>query len=416
MKQKLLILAAAVMALGCIGTLQAFTNAEQKTNAQTANTPQEIRGIIVDEHDSLWYARQQQLWLEQAQANPTDEHAWQQAFEAARYTDMLQDEYGYTPRKQAVLDQMKQHIPGSFVYNLCMFMTEREMRGGNPTPYAGQALQTMPENIGRKDAETLIGYLYMTGKTFNKDSQEYQQMSRLAKRLYTTNAYPSYLLRYTYNTLQGLDENAIFFVNGDVPAFSSLILQEGLGVHTDKLIVPISFLYVDDFRKALCNYFGFSDFEITKDYANIENWSQVYEQDLLEHIIRHTKRPVYFFPYGYPDTESFKKNLYNEGLALRYSTKRYDNMIVAKRNVEERYDLHYLIEPQFVCEEQWQGSERIQLNYMVMLAPVVKSYKAAGDTLRANRLMRYLTTAVINTSLSDEKKMEYINLLGDTKK
>ena len=91
-------------------------------------------------------------------------------------------------------------------------------------------------------------------------------------------------------------------------------------------------------------------------------------------------------------------------------------MAVAKRNVEERYDLHYLIEPQFVCEEQWQGSVSIQLNYMVMLAPVVKSYKAAGDTLGANRLMRYLTTAVVNTSLSDEKKLEYINLLGDTNK
>ena len=56
MDKKYLIIAVAVLALGCIGTLQAFTHLETQE-------PQEIRGIVVDEHDAAWYEQQQTLWL-----------------------------------------------------------------------------------------------------------------------------------------------------------------------------------------------------------------------------------------------------------------------------------------------------------------------------------------------------------------
>lgn len=267
MKRKTFIITAVVFLLGGIGTLQAFTALEKEE-------PQEIRGIVVEDHDSLWYETQQQLWLQKAATNPTDEHAWKQAFEAARYADMNIEDWGRTERKQAILDKMNEYIPNSFAYNLCMYMTEICEREGDPELYAEKALQLMPENIVRKDAEMLISYLWMSGKTFakgRKPNTEQQQLMKFAQKLYATNAYPSYLLRYTYNSLQGMDENAIYFVNGDV-------------------------------------------------------------------------------------------------------------------------------------------------NYIVMLAPVVKSYKEEGDTLHANQLARYLTTAVVQTSLSDEEKVKYINLLGDKKK
>jgi hypothetical protein len=91
-------------------------------------------------------------------------------------------------------------------------------------------------------------------------------------------------------------------------------------------------------------------------------------------------------------------------------------MAIAKHNVETKYNLQYITEPNFVYEEQWKGSERIQLNYVVMLAPVVKSYKESGDTLHAGQLMRSLISAVVQTSLPDEEKVKYINLLNDKQK
>mgnify|MGYP003508621454 FL=1 len=46
MKRKTIITATIILLLGGIGTLQAFTALEQEE-------PQEIRGIIVDKHDSI---------------------------------------------------------------------------------------------------------------------------------------------------------------------------------------------------------------------------------------------------------------------------------------------------------------------------------------------------------------------------
>ena len=59
MQKKIIILAAIVLSLGCIGTLQAFTHLETQE-------PQEIRGIVVDEHDAAWYEQQQTLWFKKA--------------------------------------------------------------------------------------------------------------------------------------------------------------------------------------------------------------------------------------------------------------------------------------------------------------------------------------------------------------
>ena len=110
MKKKVIIAVALILSLGCIGTLQAYTALEKEE-------PQEIRGIIVDEHDSVWYETQQRLWLQKAEANPSDEHAWQQAFEAARYADMFTEDYGRTTRKQAILDKILLFSVREFLLN-----------------------------------------------------------------------------------------------------------------------------------------------------------------------------------------------------------------------------------------------------------------------------------------------------------
>lgn len=402
MQKKIIILAVIVLSLGCIGTLQAFTHTDEQE-------PQEIRGILVDEYDAAWYEYQQNLWQKKAQANPSDEHAWEQYFSAARYADMLNAQYGMTDRKKAVLDSMAKHIPNSFTYNLAMYQTECEMQGADASVWAEKALQQIPENIGRQDASMLIAYLERSGKCFS-DKKTQETSHELIELLYKNNAYPSYLLRYADNCMRGMEGNALYFINGDVPWYGSRILQEALDLHKDKKVIPISFLAIPAYRDALCKSLGIKPFEAKENYDSIDN----FYHEVLEYIINKSKRPAYFSPHdNFSNTDDFPLKLYNEGLVFRYSAKRYDNMAVAMRNVEEKYRMDYLTEPLYVNEEQWKGSERIQLNYMVMLAPVVKSYRQAGDTLHANRLTRYLSAAVTRTSLSNEEKQKYFNLLGD---
>ena len=251
----------------------------------------------------------------------------------------------------------------------------------------------------------------MSGKCFS-DKKTQETCHELIELLYKNNAYPSYLLRYADNCMRGMEENALYFINGDVPWYGSRILQEALDLHKDKKVIPISFLAIPAYRDALCQSLGIKPFEAKENYDSIDDMYH----EVLEYIINKSKRPAYFSPhFNSSQADDFPLKLYNEGLVFRYSPKRYDNMAVAQRNVEEKYHLEYLLEPQYVNEEQWQGSERIQLNYMVMLAPVVKNYKQAGDTMRANRLERCLCAAVTRTSLPQEEKQKYFNLLSDKK-
>ena len=49
----------------------------------SAQKPQEIKGIVEEAHDSLWYAGQVEAWQREVDADGQDEKAWRNLFEAA---------------------------------------------------------------------------------------------------------------------------------------------------------------------------------------------------------------------------------------------------------------------------------------------------------------------------------------------
>ena len=107
--------------------------------------------------------------------------------------------------------------------------------------------------------------------------------------------------------------------------------------------------------------------------------------------------------------------LYNEGLVFRYSEQPYDNIAAAKRHVEQDYHFDYLTEPSFRPEVWWSGSERLQLNYVVMLAHLVEAYRETGRQQQADRLYDILKASVENGGFSEAKKKEYLGYLDQWK-
>ena len=106
-------------------------------------------------------------------------------------------------------------------------------------------------------------------------------------------------------------------------------------------------------------------------------------------------------------TDPWKNNLYNEGLLLKYSKKPYDNLAVKRRNVEERYMLEYLL---VSFRPEWTAGQRLTANYAVLLADLLPYY-AKHDQKRYDWLIHLLVRGVTNTSLSDDKKQEILQLL-----
>lgn len=372
---------------------------------QTLRAQEDIRSIVVEEHDSVWYIEQELAWERVLSASPQDEHAWRNLFEAVYYQDRFFNGYkSEATRHLQVVERMKNAIPDTYTYNICMCRTL--MGDGSVAPYANAALRLLPDDVRAEDKETLLGWLWMSGAADTPGSEGYISFRTLLRQQYEAVRYPSYILRYCFNQFQGMDNEGIYFGNGDVALFPAILLQQALNVHTDKIVIAVPFLLYKDYTDGLCKRLGIAPFE-TKE---VSDDPKKYRREVVDYIIKESGRAAYFHPGAWEGIEGIEENLYSEGLLLRYSKKRYDNLSATMSIVENKYHLDYLTEPAFIPEEWWSGS-RLQLNYVVMLSHVITAYNKEGKTIQANRLARVLRSSVVNTQLPDAVQRKYLALL-----
>ena len=355
-----------------------------------------VESPIVTEKDFVWYVEQKNAWKERVRQNPQDEQAWLNYYNAARYMAWYAEED--TTARQ-VVREMEQAIPTSYTFNYCAYRESASGKGyGDAKAYADAALANLPDEMQFFDYDQWVCYLAMQG--------DETRMKPLAKRYFESGIYSEAVLRYSYNELAGMDEGGIYIGNGDAAIIPKWLIQEGMGLHKDKTIVCVSFLAVKEYREWLFRKLGI-EMPTLKDPQTAEDYD-ANEQTLLKAIVEHYADKVYFSPLNPSYTnEPWKANLYNEGLLLKYSKKSYDNMAVKRRNVEERYMLEYLL---VSFRPDWTAGQRLSANYAVMLADLLPYY-AKHDRKRYDWLMRLLVSGITNTSLSEEKKQEYLNLL-----
>jgi hypothetical protein len=245
-----------------------------------------------------------------------------------------------------------------------------------------------------------VSYLAMQG--------DEGRMKPLAKRYFDSGIYSEAVLRYNYNELQGMDEGGIYIGNGDAALIPKWLIQEGMKVHCDKTIVCVSFLAVKEYREWLFHKLGIT-LPVLKEPKTADDYN-TNEGTLLQAIIDKYDSKVYFSTTSPSETiDPWKDKLYNEGLTLKYSAKSYDNLAVKRRNVEERYMMEYLL---VSFRPEWTAGQRLSANYAVLLSDLLPYY-AKRDQKRYDWLMRLLVSSITNTSLSDEKKQQFMNLLID---
>ena len=353
----------------------------------------QVESPIVTEKDFLWYANQKEAWKAQTQKDPTDETAWLNYYNAARYMSWFHQE---DSTAKQVVGEMEAVIPDSYMFNFCAYRESISGKGyGDPKTYAEAALTKLPDNMQFFDYDNWACYLSMQG--------DETRMKPLAKRYFESGIYSEAVLRYSYNELAGMDEGGIYIANGDAAIIPKWLIQEGMGVHKDKTIICASFLALKEYRDWLCKKLSVVDPIHEEPYWTDENCNA-----LLQTIIDKYGSKVYFSTTTPMETmEPWKNRLYNEGLLLKYSSKPYDNLAVKRRNVEERYMLEYLL---VSFRPEWTAGQRLSANYAVLLADLLPYY-AKNDMKRHDWLMKLLVSGITNTSLSDERKQEFLNVL-----
>ena len=362
-------------------------------SAQTKAT--KIESPIVSEKDFVWYVEQKEAWKAETQKDATSETAWLNYYNAARYMSWYQQED--TTARQ-VVREMEAAIPNSYTFNYCAYRESVSGKGyGDPKTYAEAALTKLPDNMQFFDFDQWVCYLAMQG--------DETRMKTMAKRYFDSGLYSEAVLRYSYNELAGMDEDGIYIGNGDAAIIPKWLIQEGMGLFRDKTIVCAPFLMVKEYREWLFRKLGI-ELPVLKEPQKAEDYDDN-EVALINAIIGKYGSKVYFSPLNYNDNNYWKKNLYNEGLLLKYSNKPYNNLAVKRNNVEKRYMMEYLL---VSFRPEWTAGQRLSANYAVLLADLLPYY-AKHDKNRYEWLMNLLVSGVMNTSFSEERKQEYRKVL-----
>lgn len=373
----------------CMALMALSMSARAQTKAVRIESP------IVSEKDFVWYTEQKEAWKALTQKDTTNETAWLNYYNAARYMSWFQQT---DSTAKQVVREMEVAIPDSYTFNFCAYRESVQGKGyGDPKKFAEAALTKLPDEMQFFDYDNWVCYLAMQGDEV--------RMKPLAKRYFDSGIYSEAVLRYSYNELAGMDEDGIYIANGDAAIIPKWLIQEGMGMHKDKTIICAPFLAVKEYRDWLCKKLGVVDPIHGEPY-----WTDESCNALLQAIIDKYGSKVYFSTTTPSSTmEPWKNHLYNEGLLLKYSKKPYDNLAVKRRNVEERYMLEYLL---VSFRPEWTAGQRLSANYAVLLADLLPYY-AKHDQKRYDWLMRLLVCGVTNTSLSEERKQEFMNLLLD---
>ena len=218
-------------------------------------------------------------------------------------------------------------------------------------------------------------------------------MTDILKRWYNTGNYSYTMLSYAYNCMAGMEKNGILFVSGEEETFACLMVQYGKGLFQDRLIINLNLLQEPDYLEYICNLLGVEATQPPADKTNID-YMNPWRENLIFSIAHTSKRPVYFTSYYIP--EIFKNFLYSEGLVTKYSTKRYDNLAVKRRNYESVYLTDYMYEtfvPDTFLDER---IYTLNLNFIPCFKSLLDFYKAQGMKAEYDRLRNLMVRIVEN--------------------
>ena len=135
----------------CIALVTLSIGAIAQTKAVKIESP------IVSEKDFVWYTEQKEAWKALTQKDPTNETAWLNYYNAARYMSWFQQE---DSTAKQVVHEMEQIIPNSYTFNFCAYRESVQGKGyGDHKKYAEAALAKLPDEMQFFDYDNWVCYL-----------------------------------------------------------------------------------------------------------------------------------------------------------------------------------------------------------------------------------------------------------------
>ncbi len=375
-------------------TLQILTAKAQK--------PEPVYGIARQHQTNEWYTHQAALWKTETEKNPLNAQAWEYYYRANRNLLVCSDKnepivQGMTDSLEGIMNKMSQLIPETYEYNYLLYYNGI-LKNDRENNYSNLLKAFSIDPTRTELYPDLVVHAETTGNA--KEKKEY------LTKWYNLNEISPGILNWDYNLLMSVAKDGVLITNGDNDTFPAWMLQDVKNIRTDIKVINLSLFLLDDYRKALCNELGIIYLEI--DYSKITSTEQL--NTLIGEFLMNNikKRPLYFAESCDPAYfKTFEDSMYLEGLAFRFSEKKYDNIPVLQKNMEQKFLLDYL-QISFINELSEAIVYNMNGNY---IAPMISLYDYYTEKKQNEKAANYknMIMAIAETSNMKTEVEHYFN-------
>ena len=328
--------------------------------AEKSIKPENVYRYIYQIHAQEWYAEQADLWKNELHRQPDNPRAWYNYFLASKYKLWQGDEVRYKATMDSILNAMAVQIADSYEYNYLRFYN-----GDRKESWLEKAYQADPER-----PDTFYEFILHYERTGVPE-----KMKSFCKKLYESADIAPKLLDYNYNMINSTEPNAILFTNGDNDTYPGWVLQSVKKFRPDVTILNLHLIFADR------NYGRRKLTEINLDIdlksLSTESMGKFFRELLVSLSRKYPAIPLYVAATvaksSFADIED---DLYMVGLALKYSKKRFDNLLRIKENLEYRFRLdaleHNWYQENNITRELMNG---LNVNYVVLFTKLATYLK-----------------------------------------
>ena len=349
-----------------------------------------------------WYAEQACAWQRVVEADPKNENAWRNFFfasyhyEANNWHDFDFINHKDSSQTAVVMRKMKAAIPNTYIFNLCASLFWLKEWGEIDKNVVINALDYGMYSI---HVEVLRSLTY---KLWEIDHDN-ELLSRAFRELYERRYFPERIMAYGWNLMLGMKDSAVYVANTSRDYEQMILMQEVFNARKDITIIPCSAIKSKAFRDYISKRLNIKPFVTDpNEVLTDEQRNTLFIRDLYGQRNQPVYLPMNIGYYSYLDRDS----IYNEGLLLKYSTKRYDNISVARHNFKDVYELEYLTQPDYVYDN-WQESDYVDRNIIFCVTKMADKFAQFGYKDDAKRLENFIGKVFRRDEMRAVSRLQY---------
>lgn len=358
-----------------------------------SNAQQAVYSIVKQQKSQNWYLEQAQLWGKQLQQNSTNALGWKYFYQAKRNIFLL-DEKGPISKADldSVVDALEKALPNSFEFHYIKYYNsilynERESQ----LPHLLKAFE-----IDSNRTET-----YADLAVYAETNQKIDLKKAVLTKWYQANDIQPAILNYNYNVLMSVSKNGILFTHGDNDTFPLWMLQTVLGVRTDVQVINLPLFTLENYRNHLLKSLSIQP---KQPYPlNDKSRMGATSSEVGKWIVQNFKGKTWYMAETVSDEfyKTFEDSLFLEGLAFKYSEKKYDNVAVLKENMENRFLKDYL-KIAFSHNAGQEVADCLDANYLPAMVMLYESMLAKKDVAGAAKMKQEIIALAARLHKTEE--------------